>query len=96
MARAALVAAFGLELDHAQLRAALVAQHLGLDGHLGQVIAVHDVRAVDKQQRLQRNLAAVVHGQPLDEERLPLLDSVLLSTCFDDRVHGLQSLRLVG
>ena len=30
-----------------------------------------------------------VHGLPIDQKRLPLLDPVLLSTDFDHRVHEL-------
>ena len=74
MARAALVAALGLELEHAQLRAALVADDLGLDGDLGEPVAVeHGVAVAGQQQRLELDGGADVVGQTLDEEGLALL-----------------------
>src|ERR1700761_1757526 len=88
MAVAAAVAALGLELHHAQLGAPFVRQHLGLDGDLGEVIAVHHGVAVDIEQRVHRDGGSVVHGQTLHEEPFALLDAVLLAACLDDRVHG--------
>src|ERR1700761_5773650 len=88
MAVAAAIAALGLELDHTQLGAALVRQDRGLDGDLGEVVAIDHVVAIDVEQRVKLDLGAVVHGQALHEEPLALLDAVLLAACLDDRVHG--------
>src|SRR3954452_5901566 len=50
VARAALVAALGLELEHAQLGAALVGDDLGLHGGVGQAVALEDGVAVAGEQ----------------------------------------------
>src|SRR3954451_4539170 len=80
VSRAALVAALGLELDHAQLRPALVPHDLRGDG------AAVDGVVVDGEQRLEVDRAAGVAGQALDEQGLSLLDAVLLTAGLDDRV----------
>src|SRR3954454_2812723 len=80
VARAALVAALGLELDHAQLRPALVPDDLRRDG-----TAVHGVVA-HGEQGLEIDGAPGVAGQALDEQGLALLDAVLLAAGLDDRV----------
>src|SRR4051812_7291207 len=70
--RAALVAALGLELEHAQLRPALVRDDLGLHARGGEPVALeHGVPVAGQQQRLQRDGGADVGGQTLDEQRLP-------------------------
>src|SRR6186713_2143583 len=48
--RAALVAALGLELEHPQLGAAQVLHDLGLDGGLGQAVALEHRIAVAREQ----------------------------------------------
>ena len=90
MARAALVAALGLELEHAQLRAALVADDLGLDLDLPEVGgAEHGLVAVGEQERLELDLGALVALQALHEEGRALLNAVLLTAGLDDCVgHG--------
>src|SRR4051812_16002440 len=93
VARAALVPALGLELEHAQLRPALVRDDLGLDHRGGEPVALeHGIPVAGQQQRLQRDGGADVVGQPLDEQRLPLDHAVLLAAGLDDCVgHGLRS-----
>src|ERR1700733_4960618 len=86
MAGAALVAALGLELDDAELGAALVGDHPGRNRPARQPLAVDHIGAVDKQKRRQRNRLAVADGQPLDEQFLTLLDAVLLAAGLDYRV----------
>src|SRR4051794_8774403 len=90
VARAALVPALGLELEHAQLRPALVRDHLGLDHRGGEPVALeHRIPVAGQQQRLQRDGGAHVIGQALDEQRLPLDHAVLLAAGLDDCVgHG--------
>src|SRR3954452_24789129 len=91
MAGGALVAALRLELDHAQLLAALVAHDLGLDLHLLEVADAEDgvVLAVARvEQRLERDGRALVLAHAVDYELPALLDAVLLTAHFDDRVHG--------
>src|ERR1700755_2064438 len=69
VARAPLVAALGLELEHAQLRPALVRDDLGRDAGLPHAAALeHRVAVAGQQQRLQRDGGAHVVGQPLDEQ----------------------------
>src|ERR1035441_6269984 len=88
MAIAALVPALRLELDDAQLGAALVGENTGRDGGVAKGVAVEHVVAVDDEQRRQFEGVSVGHGQALDQEGLALLDAVLLATGFDNRVHG--------
>src|SRR3954451_6876081 len=79
---AALVAALGLELQHAQLRPPLVADHLGLDFHFRELFGLVDhVVVVPEQQRLERDLASLARAQPLDHQGLARLDAVLLAAC---------------
>src|SRR3954469_11284039 len=81
VAGAALVAAVGLELEHAQLRPALVRDHLRPHPRGGQPVGLeHRVAVAGQQQRLEVHGGADVVGQPLDEQGLPLDDAVLLST----------------
>src|SRR3954453_2014743 len=81
------LALLGLELEHPQPRAALVTHDLRLDldalevVHLDVVVLVAAV-----EQRLERDLRALVVGQALDEERLPLFHAVLLTAGLDDGV----------
>src|SRR3712207_7090203 len=63
----------GLELDDAQLGAALVAHDLGLDLDLRQVVAVgHDVvlLVAAVEQRLERDGVALARGEPFDQQPL--------------------------
>src|SRR4051812_37891296 len=54
VAGAPLVAALGLELEHAELRAALVRDDLGADDRGGQAVALeHRVAVAGQQQRLE-------------------------------------------
>src|ERR1700760_3253629 len=91
VAGAPLVAALGLELEHAELGAALVCHHLGLDDGGGQAVALeHRVAVTGQQQRLEVHGGADVVGQALDEQGLALDDAVLLTAGLDDCVgHGL-------
>src|SRR3954463_13565461 len=90
MAGATLVAALGLELEHAQLRAAQMLDDLGRDVGLAERVSLEPrVPVTGEQQRLERDGGADVVGQPLDEQGLALLDAVLLTAGLDDRVHGL-------
>ena len=86
MSRRALVAALGLELEHAQLLAALVGHDARLDGDLLQAVGVEHRVIARVQQRRQHDGRALFVGQPLDEQGLPLLDVVLLATGLDDCV----------
>src|SRR4051794_4085893 len=90
VARAALVPALGLELEHAQLRPALVRDDLGLDHRRGEPVALeHGIPVAGQQQRLQRDRGADVVRQALDEQRLPLDHAVLLAAGLDHCVgHG--------
>src|SRR3954454_11189285 len=84
VARAALVAPLGLELEHAQLRPALVRDDLGGHARLAAAAALEDgVAAAAQQQRLQLDGRADVVGQALDEEGLALDDAVLLTAGLD-------------
>src|SRR5262249_40667824 len=73
VAGATLVAALGLELEHAQLGPALVRDDLRGDSALELGVAV-----AGEQQRGQLHRGADVVGQPLHEQGLALLDAVLL------------------
>ena len=88
MSIATLVAAFGLELDDAQLGAAFVGDNASLHGHPGQIVSVDNISAVDVQKRPQVDRGAMLIGQPLDEHGEALVNAVLLTARFDDRVHG--------
>src|SRR4051794_32589269 len=88
MPGALLVAALGLELEHPQLRAALVREHLRLDRDLLQRIGAEDGVVGAEEDRFERHGGALVIGQALDEQGLVLLDAVLLAAGLHDRVHG--------
>src|SRR3954452_6585492 len=89
VARAALVAALGLELEHAQLGAANVADHLRLDDDAVEIAAELGIAVTRDQQRLQIDRVTLVRTQPLDEQGRALLDAVLLAAGPDDCVgHG--------
>src|SRR4051794_10867861 len=75
----ALVSALRLELEDAQLRPALVPEHGRLDRDLAELGAEQRLVAARVQQRLEVDRRSLVGGQPLDEERGPLLDAVLLA-----------------
>src|SRR5436305_11906416 len=92
MARASLVAAFGLELDHAELGAALVGDHARLHADPAEILAVDDIGAVDVEQRLELHGLAFARGQPLDQQGLAPLHAVLLSASFHDCVHSYSEL----
>src|SRR5438045_1753663 len=81
VAGAPLVPALGLELEHAQLRPALVGDDLGRHGGVADRLGVElRVRAVTgQQQRRQRHARADALGQALDQQGLALLDAVLLA-----------------
>src|SRR5690242_12341929 len=84
VAGATLVAALGLELEHAQLRPALVRDDLSRHDvpepvELGIAVA-------GEQERRKLDGGADVVGQPLDEQGLALLDAVLLTAGLDDCV----------
>ena len=90
MAVAALVAALGLELEAVDLLAALVSGDGRLHLQLAQVAGLeHRLVAVGVQQRFEVDLVALVRGHAIDDERVALLDAVLLTAHSDDRVaHG--------
>src|SRR3954454_24688359 len=90
VAGAPLVAALGLELEHAELGPALVRDDLGLDARGRQPVALEDrVAVAGQQQRPQRHGGAHVVGQPLDEQGLALAHAVLLAAGLDYCVgHG--------
>src|SRR5215207_3330979 len=78
MARGALVAALGLELDDADLLAALVALDGRGDRGLAQAVLLeHRVTVAREQERLELDGRALVLVQPVDEQGLALLDAVL-------------------
>src|SRR6185503_757051 len=81
-----LVARLGLELEHLDLLAAHVLDHL--DRHAaGQLRAVDLDRVAAGHQHLGRERSAGVDRLPVDQQGLALLDAVLLSAHFDDCVH---------
>src|SRR5918911_425351 len=82
----ALVAALGLELEDADLLAPLVPDDLGAHSDLRQALAVEDGVRRAQEHGLQCDGRAGLVGQALDEERLPLLDAVLLPAGLDDCV----------
>src|SRR6185312_6148342 len=88
VAAGALVAALGLELEHLDLRPADVLDDRGRNGARELGAVGHDAVAAGEQ-HLGRERLACVHRLPIDQERLPLLDPVLLSTDLDHRVHEL-------
>src|SRR3954466_9312007 len=73
-----LVAALRLELEDAELRAALVAEDLGGDRGRAEVLAELGVVGAHHQ-RLKVDGGPFIGGQPLDEELVALLDAVLLA-----------------
>src|SRR5919197_1429894 len=87
MPRAALVAALGLELEHAQLLAADVLDDLRADADLLQAVGVEDRVLGAEQDGLEVDAGTGLAGQALHQERLALLDAVLLAAGLDDRVH---------
>src|SRR5439155_19851754 len=92
VAGAALVPALGLELEDAQLRAALVGDDLGRDRRLRERRGPEARLAVARQQqRLEPDGRADLLGQPLDEQGRPLLDAVLLAASLDDCVGHVYS-----
>ena len=80
VAGAALVAALGLELEDAQLGAALVGEDLRRDLDTGEALGVEDRIVGAVEQRLERHGRAFGRGQAFDEQVLTLLDAVLLAT----------------
>src|SRR5215217_9420082 len=88
MPGALLVAALGLELEHPQLRPALVTEHLRLDLDLLERVSAEDGVVGAEEDRLERHGGALVVRQALDEQGLILLDAVLLAAGLHDRVHG--------
>src|SRR4051794_13580423 len=87
VAGAAAVAALGLELEHAQLRPALVADDLGRhDGRAEALGVEHRVAVARHQQGRELDGRAHVVAQALDEERLAFLHAVLLTAGLDDCV----------
>src|SRR5438128_4332511 len=86
---AASVAALGLELEHAQLRAAHVREDLGGHLHRSQGLLIEDRLLGAQHQRFERDLAALLCSHTLDEQPLSLLDAVLLAAGSNDRVHVL-------
>src|SRR5580693_9696767 len=87
MACAALVAALGLELEHAQLLTALVSHDLRRDLDLLQAGRVEHRVIGAIEDRLERHARALLCGKALHEQGLTPLDTVLLAACLDDRVH---------
>src|SRR5215208_1621901 len=67
VARGALVPALGLELEDADLGAALVPHHLGLDRDLAELVAEQRLVAARVEQRLEVDRGARVDRQALDE-----------------------------
>ncbi len=90
MARAALVAALGLELEYPQLRPALVSEHLRADLDSAQASLVEGHLARRGRAAAQASTVAPTSaGQALDEQALAGLDAVLLAAGSHDRVHVL-------
>src|SRR5438105_6566466 len=89
VARAAPVTTLGLELEHAQLLAAHVREHLGGHLHRTESLLVENGLLGAQHQRFQRDLAALLCSHALDEQPLPLLDTILLAAGSHDRVHML-------
>src|SRR3954453_17316988 len=90
MARGALVAALGLELDDPDLLAALVPDDLRLDLDLAEVTGAEDgvvLLVAGEEQRLERDGRALVLAHAIDDERVALLHAVLLTADFHDCVH---------
>ncbi len=87
MPGAALVAALGLELEHPQLVAALVRDHLRGDLGVCQAGLVEQSLLVAQHERLQCHALALGHRQTLDDEALTALDAVLLAATLDNCVH---------
>src|SRR5262245_57781979 len=83
----ALVAPLGLELEDGELRAALVPDDLRGDLDLAQVVLGEDGVVGAEQDGLEVDLAALVAGEALHEKLLALLDAVLLTAGFHDRVR---------
>src|SRR5919108_2079020 len=90
----ALVAALGLELEHAELRPALVAEHLGLHRDRAELRAEERLVAARVEQRLEVDRRPLLGREALDEEGRPLLDAVLLAARADDCVGGIGHLAL--
>src|SRR5438067_8856128 len=89
VARAAPVAALGLELEPAQLLAAHVREHLGGHLHRAESLLVENGLLGAQHQRFERHLAALLCSHSLDEQPLSLLDTILLAAGSHDRVHVL-------
>src|SRR5450759_741876 len=87
VAGAPLVPALGLELEHAQLLSPHVRQHLRGDLHALQARGVEHGILGAVEDRLERDVLALLHGQALDEQALAALDAVLLAAGLHDRVH---------
>src|SRR3954469_16311735 len=83
-----LVAALRLELEHTDLRPALVPEDGRLDGDLPEVGAEQRLVAARVEERLEVDGRALVGRQALDEERGPLLDAVLLAAGADYGIRG--------
>src|SRR3712207_2659387 len=91
--RPALVPALGLELEDAELRAALVGDDLGAHGGRAEAVAVEQrVAVAGQQQRLQFDGGAHLVGQALDEQGLALAHAVLLAAGLDHCVGHAHSL----
>ena len=85
---AALVAALWLELDDAELGAALVGDDRRLHAAPWRGLAVEDLVAVDVAAAASATtVSPSSSGSRSTSRRLPLLDAVLLAACLDDRVH---------
>src|SRR5690242_19118036 len=84
-----LVAGLVLVLHDRDLGALGGLDHLGLDGDLGELVGIagHG-RAVDDEERGQRNAVAGLAGDLVDDEDITDGDLLLAATCANDRVHG--------
>src|SRR4029077_3862847 len=67
---------------------AQVARHFGLDFDFRQVFRPDDHVTVTEEHRTQGYFVALFDIEPVDEQGRALLDLVLLSTAFNDRVHA--------